>query len=123
MTNRIQAIADTQVREFAESCYDQNQIADLVGLTPSDADIADCQTWSITETQWYDAIRAAAHDRLTDWVLNEFIPGCQSNDVDPMAVMGQFFNANAEIDDDGDVYADGWVNTERLEAFYRHVEA
>jgi hypothetical protein len=61
----INQITDTNTRAFAEACYDQNSLEELrQTFCPGDErTIAD---WSITESQWGEAVAAALFERLED---------------------------------------------------------
>jgi len=50
-------------RGFAEACYENNSISELMAATESDADETDCNTWGITAEEWGNAVVAALHAR------------------------------------------------------------
>lgn len=49
---------------FAEACYDQNSVAELLdAYLRRRADAVDCSEWRITPTEWRAAIREALEQR------------------------------------------------------------
>jgi hypothetical protein len=62
---------------FAEACYNDNSITELLeGLKQPAADETDCKTWSITPTEWREAIIKALNAKvanLTDDELGDIL--------------------------------------------------
>ncbi|MCD6006890.1 hypothetical protein [Halomonas sp. IOP_31] len=124
MNNAIRNIADDTTRAFAEACYDQNSISDLMGEPNEYSDGIDCKQWGITLDQHREALAAALNDLLHDWVL-EYAEGCESNGVDPRGAIAEKFNVMSDyvnVDDEGDVYAGRWLTNEQLADFVEWYE-
>lgn len=61
---KIDGITHEQTKKFAEACFEQNAIHELViGLYQKHADKTDCNEWNITPSQWRDAIFCALMDK------------------------------------------------------------
>jgi hypothetical protein len=54
-----------QKDKFQEACYDQNSIDELLeGLKAMSADKIDMNEWSITATEWREALASALKDLI-----------------------------------------------------------
>ena len=52
---------------FAEACYDQNSVDDLVCcLERSTVDETDCATWKLSHQEWRSSIADALRARIID---------------------------------------------------------
>jgi hypothetical protein len=51
---------------FAEACYNQNSIAELINALRGEPDEADCKEWNMSRQDWRDAIADALSVRLDD---------------------------------------------------------
>lgn len=94
---------------FAESCYNQNSIQELIDGLTQDADQSDMIEWGLTEDQWRDQIKVALAEMLAD-------------SGEALGCVAEWANTNLDsvtIDSDGDIH-DGraWLSNDRLAEFY-----
>ncbi|WP_353981679.1 hypothetical protein [Salinicola endophyticus] len=119
MNNAIRNIADDTTRAFAEACYNDNSIKELMSEPNDYSDGVDCNQWGISIDQHREALAAALNDRLHDWVL-EYVEGCESNGVDPREPIAEQINVDVEsveIDDEGDIHAGHWLTIGQMAEF------
>lgn len=100
---------------FAEACYNQNSVQQLVEGLTDDADQSDMIQWNLNEQQWRDQIKLALAEMLDD-------AGSNDADVTSESIIAEWANtdpADVTIDSAGDIH-DGraWLSNERLAEFY-----
>jgi hypothetical protein len=61
----------SNVIPFAEACYDQNSLKELMADLPGAADETDMKIWGLTEEQWREAIRIAIIAMKKDIIVEE----------------------------------------------------
>ena len=59
-----------QTQKFAEACYDQNSINELIDALVQTADKTDCE-WGISADEWKIAIQAALKDKIYDRTIEQ----------------------------------------------------
>lgn len=126
--NTFKSIQNENTKAFAVACYDMNTLAELLEARKGmEADAVDMRTWGLTETQWIEAIEAALYEQLRTWVLDEFVPGCDANGVNPEHVIAEFENAPEDdgyIDEEGDIGAGrGLFDLTKMVGFYEWEES
>lgn len=103
-------------KSFFEACCDNNSIEELIDCDQSfNADQGDCETWEITESEWFDATNAAAAEKIRWWVSDnecqEFLQAIaewENCDVDDVYITGE-----------GDIaVSNKYFDSDRLIAFY-----
>jgi len=55
-----------QTRKFAEACYSENSLSELMQAYNESPDRTDCREWAIDGHEWLLAIEAALAQRLAD---------------------------------------------------------
>lgn len=58
---------------FAEACYDQNKVDELVEALTGPADSSDMETWSIDAAEWRSAIEQALLAKAFDEIYDDLI--------------------------------------------------
>ena len=134
MTESIKKIQDKQAREFAEACYNQNSLKELISGIHSyeqtlEADAKDMETWQLTEPQWFQAIKTAAADKVRNWLwewAHDNAPDGDDVSLSAEQVIAEKTNVDAadvEIDGAGDVFAGVWLSDDKLIEFYGWYQA
>lgn len=63
---------DVKDNSFAQACYDQNTVFELIeGLYARKADETDCKTWGITPTEYRKKILIALTCKVKDLIETE----------------------------------------------------
>jgi len=62
-TNHAVKIADGS---FAEACYNQNTVSELREIADGEPDATDMNVWSLSETEWHDAVCDALEAKMLE---------------------------------------------------------
>ena len=65
--------ADHDLGGFAEACYDQNSVAELISALAGDADEADMESWDLDADEWRKAIEQALKAKAFDDIYDDLI--------------------------------------------------
>ncbi len=55
-----------QPDSFAEACYNQNSLTNLMDALKQSVDKSDCTAWGISEQEWRKSIEIAISNKLAD---------------------------------------------------------
>lgn len=70
ITNNLGIAPDrpSQMSPFAEACFNDNSIEELVDCHGAPADRTDCREWKITANEWHQGIKEALAARAAEYL-------------------------------------------------------